>query len=1164
MTGQVRSVVVKISAETAQAIRNVQAFGKAAGDAVDKVGDNRKAMQGLDQLGNTAGKVGLVAAAGLGVALAASTKFESAISSVEAATRETASGMNELRQAALDAGADTVFSATEAAQGIEELAKAGVATTDILAGGLTGALDLAAAGQLEVGEAAEFTATALNQFSLKGDQASHVADLLAAGAGKAQGEVRDMALALDYAGVPAAQLGVSIEETAGTIALLAKNGIIGEKAGTGLRGMLASLTSPSVKAAQTMDGLGISVFDTQGKFVGFEGVAGQLQSRLGGLTDAERANALGRIFGTEQLQAANILYREGADGVREMTAAVDDEGYAAENASIKLDNLSGDFERLKGSLETALIGTGSSSQGPLRSLTQGLTGVVDAYNKLPGAAKSATAGLLGVTALLGGGIFVASKTIQGINNTHTALSGLGVTASSVKGKVSSFSSFMGGPWGIALGGAAVALGLLMNEQAKAEGYVSSLTAALDDQTGAMTRQAIATNLQDEGWLEYAESIGVSAETVVDAALGSAEAMKEVNAAANADNSAWFAIWDSENWTKDADQFVANIQAQAEAQAQAEKNAKLLAEANGETGDSAGAAASAAGEAADGFEGMGAAAGQSLAQIEAAVKALQDARKAASETAQGFFNLGDSLNDSKVSLNDWIRDMEKQATALRNFRKNANEAADKGLRKGLIAALKEAGPEGALRMEQLANATKAEINRANAAWASGQHEINKYVDATTRVPKEKSTKLTIDSGGVYSSINAVEQALSSIKDEEVRINAVRVGAIYTASGGGGTVGRGKPKATGGPITGPGTGTSDEIPIWASNGEHMWTAREVANAGGHSRVEAMRSQFRYANGGPVGFFDAQTGSTGNADERLAVFQAEKQIKDLIKALNADGKNKLKGLDREIAKTELEAAKVALAAAKAGLGATARQKGEDAAQDAKDARDKAASDAKDQADAAEKRQQDQTDAMVAMIDGATTAVDGFIDAAEEQKSAAKEVRDAVVQNMERLGAAATAGFRSSLFESQSGNLYSGSSTSGVFGALSKDIAGLEARQGIITQLSAAGISSGAIDALLSEGSNRDIQGLLSSGRALEFDAMFKQREALLGSVSTQAGMAAYGGELGVANAGVGRIENQLVLLRQELQWLKSMRPISVTEAISAEATAREVARLQARAVV
>jgi TP901 family phage tail tape measure protein len=305
-------------------------------------------------------------------------EFDQAMSNVEAATREGAGGMNALRQAALDAGASTIFTATESANAIDEMARAGLSTADILAGGLAGGLDLAAAGGLGVAEAAGIMATSLNQFNLKGSQATHVADLLAAGAGKAMGTVSDLGKALEYVGPVANAMGISIDETVGTLAMFANAGLVGEKGGTALRGVLAALTAPSQKSAAEIKKLGLNIYDANGKFLGMQTVAGELQRTLGGLDDKQRNYSLGVIFGNAQLAAATTLMDEGAAGVAKMTAAVQDQGYAAENAQIRMGNLSGDVERLGGAMDTWMINMGSAADGPLRAIVQGLTGLVEA------------------------------------------------------------------------------------------------------------------------------------------------------------------------------------------------------------------------------------------------------------------------------------------------------------------------------------------------------------------------------------------------------------------------------------------------------------------------------------------------------------------------------------------------------------------------------------------------------------------------------------------------------------------------------------------------------------------------------------------------------------------------------------------------------------------
>lgn len=353
---------------------------------------------------------GGVVAAGLILATKRAAEFDQAMSNVQAATHETASNMALLRGAALDAGADTVYSAREAAGAIEELAKAGLSTKSIIGGGLTGALDLAAAGGLEVADAAGIASTTLQQFKLSGDQASHVADVLAAGAGKAMGDVSDLSQALSQSGTVAAQFGLSLEETTGSLAAFASKGLLGSDAGTSFRSMLLRLANPTGEAAAKMKELGIQAYDAQGNFVGMTGLAGQLEKGLSGLTQEQRNAALAIIFGQDAIRAANVLYTEGAKGIAKWTAEVDDAGYAGETAATRLDNLAGDLEKLSGAFDTAMITVGSAGQGPLRAAVQGITELVDGFNGMPEGAQTAVywVGAAAAAAALAGGAFLVA------------------------------------------------------------------------------------------------------------------------------------------------------------------------------------------------------------------------------------------------------------------------------------------------------------------------------------------------------------------------------------------------------------------------------------------------------------------------------------------------------------------------------------------------------------------------------------------------------------------------------------------------------------------------------------------------------------------------------------------------------------------------------------
>ena len=327
--------------------------------------------------------VGALAGAGVALAIAKFAEFDKAMSGVQAATHESTSNMTQLRDAAIQAGADTAYTAKEAANAIEELAKAGITTADILGGGLSGSLDLAAAGAINVADAASIAATAMTQFSLSGDQVPHVADLLAAGAGKAQGSVQDLSAALNQGGLVAAQTGLTIEETTGTLAAFASAGLLGSDAGTSFKTMLQRLTPISKEAQQKMEELGISAYDAQGNFVGMEKFAASLQNGLKDLTPQARNAALGIMFGSDAVRAASVVYNQGAEGISAWTNKVNDTGFAAETARLRLDNLAGDVEKLGGSFDTALIKSGSGANDVLRGMVQGTTELVNALGSMP-------------------------------------------------------------------------------------------------------------------------------------------------------------------------------------------------------------------------------------------------------------------------------------------------------------------------------------------------------------------------------------------------------------------------------------------------------------------------------------------------------------------------------------------------------------------------------------------------------------------------------------------------------------------------------------------------------------------------------------------------------------------------------------------------------------
>lgn len=394
--------------------------------------------------------IGAAALAGPAMAVKTFADFDAAMSSVQSATHSSAEEMDQLGAAAVKAGADTAYSAEEAARGIEELAKAGVSTEDILGGGLDGALSLAAAGALEVGDAAEIAASALTQFKLEGSDVGHIADLLAAGAGKAQGSVHDLGMALNQSGLIASQTGLSIEETTGGLAAFASAGLVGSDAGTSFKTMLQRMNPQTEAAATLMDELGISAYDSQGNFIGLTEWAGKLQTGLSGMSEQQRAAAMQTLFGSDAIRAASVVYEQGADGIQTWIDNVNDAGYAAETAAIMQDNLAGDIEKLGGAIDTVFLQSGSGMNDALRGMVQGTESFVDAMGRVPApilTAGAAITGIAGAGALLAGGLM---KGISAVAETKQAMDDLGISADMLPDKLKGVAKAAGVAAGVAV------------------------------------------------------------------------------------------------------------------------------------------------------------------------------------------------------------------------------------------------------------------------------------------------------------------------------------------------------------------------------------------------------------------------------------------------------------------------------------------------------------------------------------------------------------------------------------------------------------------------------------------------------------------------------------------------------------------------------------------
>lgn len=450
-------------------------------------------------------------------------QYDKALSGLGAVTNATEADLAAMGDEALDAGRKFGYTAVQAISAEEALAKAGVSTRDILGGSLVGSLTLAAAGQLDVAESAEIAAVAMTQFKRDGKDVPHIADLIAAAAGNAVGDVKDIGAALRQSGLVASQFGLTIEDTTGTLAAFAAAGLIGSDSGTSFKQMLLSLATPSVKQAAIMRDLGISAYDAQGRFVGITKFAGILRDKLSGLTDAQRQNALGWIFGSDAIRAATVLYDEGADGIQSWIDRVNDSGYAAKQAAARVDNLEGDFGKLNATIDKAFIRTGSAANDTLRDMVQIITSLIDGYAELDpsvqGAALAIGVGTAAVLLFSGATLLAVPR----IAELRFSLQYLGTSFSKV--------ALLGGSAGIVIAALTALIGKLANRQAEIAAAGDALVDSLDKQTGAFTkysREIVATQLQQSGAADTAKRFGIDLETLTNAVFGNVDALEELD------------------------------------------------------------------------------------------------------------------------------------------------------------------------------------------------------------------------------------------------------------------------------------------------------------------------------------------------------------------------------------------------------------------------------------------------------------------------------------------------------------------------------------------------------------------------------------------------------------------------------------------------------------
>lgn len=352
------------------------------GSAISKIGS--LASKGLKvatvAITGTAAALGGVAAAAIKVG----SDFESQMSRVKAISGATGEEFEQLKEQAMQLGADTSFSASQAAEGMENLAAAGFTTSEIM-NAMPGLLNLAAASGEDLASSSDIAASTLRGFGLAASDAAHVADVLAANANRTNSSVADTGEAMKYIAPLARAAGLSLEETAAAIGIMANAGVNGSQAGTSLRGALSRLSKPTKDMSEAMDELGISFYDSNGKMKSLTEQVGMLRQATEGMTDEQKNNYLVTLYGQEALSGMLALINEGEGSLGELTNAYKNcDGAAQKAAETMQDNLSGALEQLGGSAQTLGLAFYNSVADNLKNAaktaTESINNITDSFN----------------------------------------------------------------------------------------------------------------------------------------------------------------------------------------------------------------------------------------------------------------------------------------------------------------------------------------------------------------------------------------------------------------------------------------------------------------------------------------------------------------------------------------------------------------------------------------------------------------------------------------------------------------------------------------------------------------------------------------------------------------------------------------------------------------
>ena len=420
------------------ALGDLETFGNKSNSTSDRVYALGSAFKSV---GSTMTKYATIPLLGIGTAaVTVAAGFESAMSEVQAISGATGKDFEELTAKAQEMGAKTKFSASESAEAMQYMAMAGWKTEDMLAG-IEGIMNLAAASGEDLATTSDIVTDALTAFGLSAGDAGTFANVLAVASANANTNVSMLGESFKYVAPVAGALGYSAEDTAIALGLMANAGIKGSQGGTALRSSLSRLIKPTKDSAAVMEQYGLSLTNADGSMKSLGDVMGMLRDKMGGLSEAEQAQAAATLFGQEAMSGMLAIINASEDDYAKLTDAIYNSQDAAVNmANTMQDNLGGQLTILKSTLEGIAISFGNILLPVVKKIVESLQNFATRLNNLSEAQKETIVRIASVVAAIGPLLVVGGKLLQFIGGLHKTLEATKLGFGVLKGAITSISA----------------------------------------------------------------------------------------------------------------------------------------------------------------------------------------------------------------------------------------------------------------------------------------------------------------------------------------------------------------------------------------------------------------------------------------------------------------------------------------------------------------------------------------------------------------------------------------------------------------------------------------------------------------------------------------------------------------------------------------------------